>query len=1155
MKCKRILSLVLSLMIMLGAVATPAFAENESINVTVKFDASAVAADTDTLYTDLKTSHIIDEETTNLPENITVTVPKGSTVKEVLEAAREEAGFTAVGIENGYVTQIGYVGSEILGNLVSIPVGDYYSGNVFNSAGWSFYIDGESLASGIDAVEIENGGTVLESRFGLYTGYAADWSMIHYDGIFLDNYAKLKELTKAEVDTSTFSETQVQKLASERTEAEALLSEIYNEATLNEDVSAILLELHPAFKTSGGMWIGYIEKKGTSLWGTDSPTEKLEIAAKELSAAMNPLPENLLSGLYVTTLFGTAEDNLIIDFVSDKYEYVIKDYTKDNFLPAFIKWKSVAVSEDATVAVALNGESILPSLELNDNWKQYNTLNWTDGILNTLTFTVTPPDESSLEPTVYTVKIYSEVTNAQKVSLVKEKFTWDAVKGLNENPSEITSSLVLPSEIEIPDIGAVSVTWNGLDGVILGEKGDILSRPQSKMPVTLTATLTSGESNDTCVFELIILPPTEKEERDAKIASLLENIAKTYTDKSTYWEVMDMGAYKKYAPETEAVLSDDALRTFITAGIKMVSETDKDTELAKAILALTAQGKDATRLYKVNSNTPVDAVKKLNGTEHSTSVWSAPYTLAAYNRTEYKNRAKELSLVNAILASQGENGAWDEYGTIDTTANAIAGLAFYLNDEDSGIKTGVTEAIEAALAYLSTQQNADGSFSDSWSGRNSNSTAMVAIALAAAGVDVEEDVRFIKNGNSIIDGLLAFALEDNSAFGYTDNSTASDYSTEQAFRALIALAGAIKTDAAYNVYDFNGITLSPARATDEYTGGSTPSAPQGNNISVSLTVKADNGNWLSSYTVTVPGEGATVYHAFVKGCNENGLKYEGADNGYVSSISKGNKTLSEFGMGQNSGWLYKVNGEAPLLGIREYSIKNGDRIEFFYTKDYKKEPGIGGLAASGEKTPSEEKKEQKQEDGKASAAQPPEISFADVADDAWYKSAVEFVVENNLFNGVSEKKFAPASSMTRAMLVTVLHRLEKAEATDENSSFSDVPPGMWYTDAVAWAADNGIVTGVGEKCFAPDAGITREQLAVILYRYAEQKGYVKSGEFTLSEFADSNDTSPWAYDALCWARSEKLINGKGNGTLAPKDGATRAEVAAILMRFCENYIK
>ncbi|MBQ8765016.1 MAG: S-layer homology domain-containing protein, partial [Clostridia bacterium] len=1107
---RKILSSLLAVIMLFSMAPQVLLAADDVINVTLKFDASVVTSDMDTLYSDLIAAYIIDEETTNIPSDITVTVPKGSTVQEVLEIAQGETGFTAVGIDEGYVTQIGYIGSKILENLVSIPVGDYYSGNIFNCAGWSFYIDGEEITEGIDTDTVTDDGAMVEGRFGLAVGWDSDWNMLHYDEIFLENYAKLKELTEKNVDTSDFSEKQKQKLATEKAEAETLLAEIYNEASLNQDVSETLIQLHPDFRTSGGMWIGYFEEKGTSFWGTGSPSELLEIAIKELDAAINPLPENLLSELYVTTLFGTAEGNLILDFASDKYEYVIKDYTKDNFLPKFMKWKSVAAAEDATVTASLNGESVSAS-DLSDNWKQYNDLDWTDRILNTLTLTVAPPEGSALEETTYTIKIYSEITDEKKVSLAKEKLTWGDIKGLNKIPSEITTSLALPSKIEIPDIGEVSATWTGFDGVILGENGTLLSRPQSATTITLVATLCSGESSDTCEFELTILPVVAKDARDEQISTLLENIAGTYTDKSQYWEVMDMGAYKKYAPETEAVLSDRAKQKFINESIEAVSKSEKDTDLAKAILALTAQGKDATQLYTVNSNTPIDAVKKLNDAEHSTSVWSAPYTLAAYNKNEYKNREKELSLVNALLASQGENGAWDEYGTIDTTANAIAGLAFYINDENSTIKENVNKAIEDALTYLSTQQNADGSFSDLWSGRNSNSTAIVAIALAAAGVDVEEDARFIKGGNNIIDGLLSFALEDNSGFGYTDNITASDYSTEQAFRALIALAGAIKADAAYNVYDFNGISISPARATDEYTGSNGPSEPQGDNISVSLTIKADNGYWLNRYTVTLPGNGATVYHVFVKGCSENDLKYEGADKGYVSSISKGDKTLAEFGAGKNSGWLYKLNGEAPLLGIRECEIKNGDSIQFFYTQDYTKESGVGSW--SGSKT--QEKKEEPKEEPKEEAEIPAftESTFSDIKKDDWYYESVKYVYENNLMQG-TDSGFEPESKMTRAMLVTVLYRMANPENCDSKHDFKDVPQGQWYSDAVLWAAANGIVSGISKTQFAPDSDVTREQMALIIYRFAKLQGYGIIEKADISGFADASDVSDWALDAI-----------------------------------------
>lgn len=371
---KKLTAVLLCIIMVLSLVSGVAYAtDEETISVTVRFDAAVVAADMDTLYSDLLATGIIDGETTNLPSDITVTVPKGSSVKAVIEEAQKECAFTIEGLSENYITQVGFVGSDVLENLVSIPIGDYFSENIFNSAGWSFSLDGEGLMSGIDVVTVEADGAVLEGRFGLYTGWDENWNAINYDRNFLASYAELKELAERTVNTENFSEEQKQKLEAEMAEASALLSDIYNEACLNDEVSALLREAHPTFKTSGGMWIGYIEKKDVSFWGTGSPTEKLENAVKELEAAINPLPENLLSELYVTTLFGTAEDNLIVDFSSNKTSYVIKNFTKDNFLPKFMKFKSVATSEDATVSVLLNGESIEAS-ELSDNWKQYNNL-------------------------------------------------------------------------------------------------------------------------------------------------------------------------------------------------------------------------------------------------------------------------------------------------------------------------------------------------------------------------------------------------------------------------------------------------------------------------------------------------------------------------------------------------------------------------------------------------------------------------------------------------------------------------------------------------------------------------------------------------------------------------------------------------------------
>ena len=171
----------------------------------------------------------------------------------------------------------------------------------------------------------------------------------------------------------------------------------------------------------------------------------------------------------------------------------------------------------------------------------------------------------------------------------------------------------------------------------------------------------------------------------------------------------------------------------------------------------------------------------------------------------------------------------------------------------------------------------------------------------------------------------------------------------------------------------------------------------------------------------------------------------------------------------------------------------------------------------------------------------------------WYAEAVEMVVSAGLFEGVSENRFDPNGTMTRAMLVTVLWRLAGEPEADSASSFSDVSRRAWYADAVAWANENGIVTGINEATFAPDQNITREQMAVILYRYAQTIGLDVSARADLSGYADASGISAYAEEAMSWAVAEGLISGMTETTLAPKGTATRAQVATILMRFV-NYV-
>ncbi len=180
------------------------------------------------------------------------------------------------------------------------------------------------------------------------------------------------------------------------------------------------------------------------------------------------------------------------------------------------------------------------------------------------------------------------------------------------------------------------------------------------------------------------------------------------------------------------------------------------------------------------------------------------------------------------------------------------------------------------------------------------------------------------------------------------------------------------------------------------------------------------------------------------------------------------------------------------------------------------------------------------------------IQFKDVEELSWYCDAVQFVVDRGLFNGVSDTLFAPQRTMTRAMLVTVLYRYSQ-EKVEAESLFEDVPTDLWYSEAVTWAQQNGIVNGVGKGRFNPDGTITREQLATILYRYAQSMGVDTEARAELN-FPDLDQLSSWAAEAMQWAVAEGLISGSGSGSnvkLLPRDGATRAQVATVLMRFIQ----
>lgn len=182
--------------------------------------------------------------------------------------------------------------------------------------------------------------------------------------------------------------------------------------------------------------------------------------------------------------------------------------------------------------------------------------------------------------------------------------------------------------------------------------------------------------------------------------------------------------------------------------------------------------------------------------------------------------------------------------------------------------------------------------------------------------------------------------------------------------------------------------------------------------------------------------------------------------------------------------------------------------------------------------------------------------YEDVPEDAWYYEAVQYTSEHGLFQGITETKFGPHITMTRGMLVTVLYRLEGEPAVDgQTQPFTDVDAGRYYGDAITWAANSGVVNGVTDTRFAPEAAVTREQMVTVLYRYAGLEGADVTAKADLESFPDHDQVKPYARDAFSWAVGAGIIQGNSNGgvtTLSPRNSATRAQVAAVLMRYLEQ---
>ena len=294
----------------------------------------------------------------------------------------------------------------------------------------------------------------------------------------------------------------------------------------------------------------------------------------------------------------------------------------------------------------------------------------------------------------------------------------------------------------------------------------------------------------------------------------------------------------------------------------------------------------------------------------------------------------------------------------------------------------------------------------------------------------------------------------------------------------------------------------------------TPVDPNPETITVTFQLHTDTEAWILPTVVRDLPEGTTAFDVFKQVLAANGYTYD-AKGSYVQAVIAPDGTkVAELSKGQYSGWMYRVNGEFPDTYMGAYELEDGDGIEVFFTADYTKETGAF-------------------------------LPFVDVTNH-WAYTDIKRVYNRGWMVGESATIFAPDQELTRAMLAVILYAMAGEPEVAAANPFSDVPAGEWYTDAIIWAAANGIVVGCGDGTFRPEMAVTRAQAAVMLCGYAAFAGRDVTARADLSAFGDAADIPAWAQAEMQWANAEKLILGRDGKLLAPNAAATRAEMASIL---------
>lgn len=691
--------------------------------------------------------------------------------------------------------------------------------------------------------------------------------------------------------------------------------------------------------------------------------------------------------------------------------------------------------------------------------------------------------------------------------------------------------------------------------------------------------------------------------------TLMNSIAATYTNSSSDWVVFDMAVYAKCGFGSNTTDTENYLNLTIN---ELAGNTPLVTDRAKAEIILTALGVNSTKL-KPFVGTEYSNAAKLADMNLGSSHYTAPWVLLAEQAGQViLTDAQRSNMISLLTDSTnlGKDGlfftkwAGETFADPDTTGMALAALAKYNTNEYPKVQAFVNKAVEG----LSKAQSSNGSYG------NVNSDAMVIIGLTAIGIDPATNARFVKGGCSLADALLLYVNDGQNGFtaGYisgTQGEKAQALATEQGFRALVALEKfeSLSGDSkSFNIYTqtaktsqsgqsgsttvitpnkpskgftSDGAGTVPSTSTDSGTGGSAGSTTTAEWISVAVSIEPGSGSAWYSGSVRV-AEDATAEQAIRSAADSTGLSLDIKD-GYLRAITRNGETLGQYNEGPNSGWLYKVNGKAPNVGIADYQLKGGETVTVYYTADYTKESGLdisapasGGAVgktetvtnADGSTTKTETKPDgttvetTTKPDGSTTVAETkPDGSVSTVekrADGTEIKTAQP--VSGEITASVSVPKSVgstrvdiPVSKPSGSMVAVIVHpdgteeivrgsivtetgialRAEgdvRLKIIDNAKRFNDMAD-HWAKDAVEFASSRELFNGVGNDAFGPDHSMTRGMVSTVLARLAG---------------ADTAGGETWYAKGTVWA----VENGISDGT-NPEQPVTREQLAAMLYRY------